>query len=254
MNIEGVEIGHGQPCRTVAEISNNHNGSIDRARRLIEAAKEAGADFVKFQAYTPRELLKLRGDGPAPPPWGPEKSMFQLYEQAQTPIGWLAELFEFARKDVGIVPFASFFGRGSLSALEDVDCPAFKVAALDNHHRELITRARATGKPVLASVRLGQVIIDVDLQLYCPPSYPQTSFRLAEAFASTGDVDPPGGFSYHGTDPFVPVIAAARGAHLVECHFQLDDEPSELERDVSLTASQFKQMVANIRATEAMLA
>jgi N-acetylneuraminate synthase len=260
IEIEGVEVGPGQPCRFVAEISNNHNGNEERVVRLIEAAKRAGADFVKFQAYTPDELIALRPDpegrqdgGPAPDPWGSEgHSMRSLYELARTPLEWFSGLFQAART-IRIVPCASVFGMESLAMLESVECPAYKVAAFDvgsDFARALALRVEGDGNqsgnyiPIIASSRADSVPW-ADLTLYCPEGYPQQEADLVRhAMPSPvlfrGEFD---GFSYHGTNPDMPILAAAMGAKLVECHFQLDDEPSALESDVSLTESQFRQMV-----------
>lgn len=239
MNIAGIEIGPGQPCRTVAELSNAHNGKLETAFRLIDAAKAAGADFVKLQAYTPGELVRLRGDGPAPDPWGAEGwSMRDLYEKARTPLEWLPELA--ARCDaVGIPWFASAFGPESIAACGVLDCAAYKMASLDRGAAWLRAALMATGKPLLQSVP------DPDSRdgyLYCPPGYPQKRFGFGNAHFC--------GFSYHGTEPLVPLLAWANGAYLIECHLQLADEPSDLERTVSLNEMEFRQMVDMLRLAE----
>lgn len=244
MNIAGVEIGPGHPCRTVAELSNASNGDLDRALRICEAAREAGADFLKLQCYSPQELVELRGDGPAPEPWGSNGwTMRRLYEKAATPYRHVMEVAK-ACDDIGLPWFSSVFGAGSLALLEALDCPAYKLAALDYDQRKLRKMVEGTGKPVLRSSPHEKP--PAGFALWCPPGYPQTSFNLREAMKRYP------GFSYHGTDPFVPALAAAYGAQLVEVHFQLNDEPSELEANVSLTASQFRDMVGMIRRAEAV--
>lgn len=249
MNISGVEIGSGQPCRFVCEISNNHNGSMDRALRLIDAAKAAGCDFVKFQCYTADELVALRGDGPAPSPWGEQGwTMRALYERAATPLRWFPELFAFARS-IGIVPFSSVFGTESLALLESLGCPALKVARLDNRTRfaeELCANAKV---PTIASTSGNmEGELNADLLLWCPVGYPQVPpFDFAAKFPGYD------GFSYHGKDLGVCIEAAKQGAKIIEAHFQLDDEPSELEANVSLTQHQFREMVDTVRRVEGML-
>ena len=245
MNISGVEIGKGHPCRTVFEISNSHNGDYERAVALIDAAKDAGADFVKFQAYTPQELVELRGDGPAPDPWGARGwSMRDLYEKAQTPLNWLPGLVAHCR-DIGMPWFSSVFGVGSLAVLESLNCPAYKLAALDHSKRRLLWMVRGTGKPIIRSCASQHRPPGNDTALYCPPGYPQTPTSLLRPLKRYD------GLSYHGTDPSVPALAAALDARMVECHVQLDDEPSELESNVCLSMTQFAEMVRQIRATEA---
>ncbi|MFZ9882591.1 MAG: N-acetylneuraminate synthase family protein [Phycisphaerales bacterium] len=270
MTIAGVGIGAGFPCRFVFEVSNAHNGHVENAHALIDGAKAAGADFVKFQAYTPDELVALRGDGPAPNPWGADGwTMRDLYTKAQTPLAWLPELFQHAR-DIGLVPFASVFGRTSLAACEAVQCPAYKVAALDNADRALREAVESTARPLLISMRREQRLalptdaaFRADRQyLLCPEGYPQTpeSFALdKEDFTgwrgwSGGNSPDFLGISSHCLEPLLPIAAVARGAKLIEMHGQLDTVPSELESNVSLTVSQFAAMVRAVRATEAMLA
>lgn len=260
LTIGGVSIGGENPCRFVAEVSNNHNGSLDRALRLIDAAKDAGADFVKFQCYTPDELVALRGDGPAPEPWGSEGwTMRSLYEKAQTPLDWFPRLFQHAR-DIGIVPFSSVFGLESLQTLERCACPAYKIARLDNTNDGLRMAVRSRGKPVVISTAARTYEFDEYWGmtiLYCPSGYPTEAkdvhLPTFTRFGPHGQY-PYTGLSSHCLDARLPVAAVARGCKLIEMHFQLDDEPSELEANVSLTASQFKQMIADVRATEAMLA
>src|SRR5690242_15390697 len=110
MNIGPVQLGPGNPCAVVAEISNSHNGTLERAVRLLHAAKAAGADIVKVQAYTPDELVALRGDGPAPSPWH-RYTMRELYSKARTPLAWMATLFGESPLPI----YASVFGAESLS-------------------------------------------------------------------------------------------------------------------------------------------
>jgi sialic acid synthase SpsE len=244
MNISGIEIGGSNPCRFVAEISCNHGGSLDRAFRLIEAAKDSGADFCKFQAYTADELVSLRGDGPAPEPWGSQGwTMKSLYQKAATPLGWFGEL---AGKcaDVGIPWFASVFGKESLMEMEAVGCPAYKLASLDREAKWLFDAVKATGKPVIVS-RPDHREPRADLSLHCPTGYPQTNTSYDAAFD---------GFSYHGTNFFVPLKAAVSGASLIECHFHLRDDPSELEGNISLTEIPFRTLVDATRLREADMA
>jgi sialic acid synthase SpsE len=247
VNIAGVEIGAHQPCRTVAELSNNHNGSSDLAHRLIDAAKEAGADFVKFQAYQPDELVALRGDGPAPAPWGEQGwTVRDLYRKAQTPLTWFPALVRHC-DEVGMPWFASVFGYGSFMVMEALGCPAYKLAALDYGKRSLLAMVQATGKPLIRSCANEQAPRGDGLWLFCPPGYPQTSFGLRRASGYDG-------FSFHGTNACVPILAATLGASLIECHLQSEDAPSELEANVSLDEQQFADMVRIIRENERLMA
>lgn len=255
MKIGAIEIGSGHPCRTICEIGNAHNGSKDRAIRLISAAHEAGADLIKFQCFLPDELVALRGDGPAPDPWGSEGwSMHDLYSRAQTPHDWFPDLVGHAH-EVGIPWFSSVFGLQSLALLESLHCPAYKIAALDSENVGLSRWVAASGKPIIRSEPPQYSEDDVlsnharrhELHMLCPPGYPQEHAQLDEL----GDWYT--GYSYHGTSSETPALAAFAGAKLIECHFQLEDEPSELEADISLNESQFAGMIGRIRHFEGLL-
>lgn len=258
MNISGIDIGSGSPCRFVAELSNNHNGDRDRLRRLIDAAQEADADFVKIQSYTPEELVALRGDGPAPEPWGSQGwTMRSLYEKARTPLEWLPKIAAHCER-VGMPWFSSVFGLESLAALEAVGCPAYKIASLDRNSPALLASVKATGRPVLMSAPNSDYAGEVDGVLYCPPGYPTAPADVQLPAAFVGNAEWEGGQAYIGLSshclaPELPVAAVARGAKLLEYHFMLAEEPSELESNVSLTQYQFRDMIRSVRATEEML-
>jgi pseudaminic acid synthase len=254
MNIGGIEIGAGLPCRFVAEISNNHNGSLVQAFRLIEAAKNAGADFVKFQCFTVDELVELRGDGPAPEPWGSQGwTMRTLYEKAQTPLSWFPMLFQRAR-DVGLVPFSSVFGMESLACLKAVGNPLYKIARLDYDADQmwLVDSARNTGEKVIISSSRNYKPEASDILLYCPVGYPTPDDEVWLPNFNDEECQFIG-LSSHNLNPLLPVAAVARGCQLIEMHLQLDDELSELESEVSLTASDFATYISLVRETEAMI-
>jgi sialic acid synthase SpsE len=258
MNIGGVEIGPGYPCRFVAEISNTHTGDRALAFALIDAAKAIGADFVKFQCYTASELIQLRGDGPAPEPWGAQGwTMRTLYEKAATPLEWFPALFQYAR-DVGIVPFSSVFGLESLVVLEKCACPAYKIARLDNESRPLYDAVASRGKPVIVSadsplLRLGADGNRSGYRLFCPKGYPTASSDVHLPIFGNEVHWSFIGLSSHCMDPLLPVAAVARGCALIEMHMQSDTVPSELESNVSLTVSEFRAMIERVRATGVLL-
>jgi pseudaminic acid synthase len=245
----------------VAEMGNAFNGDAGRLCRMIVAAKAAGADLVKFQAYLPSELIALRGDGPAPDDWGRQGFTMQtLYERAKTPLEWFDWLPAYCRL-VGIPWFSSVFGAESLAVLERADCPAYKIARLDNQNDALYLAVRATGKPVIVSAARGQAVPVRDSVLLCPIGYPQAGIRFGwydfnesvDDHRGLGNDAPYIGFSYHGTDSRVCVTAATLGAKIIEAHFMLDDEPSDLEANVSLGEAAFRRMVDDVRAVEVLL-
>jgi sialic acid synthase SpsE len=234
----------------VAEIGNAHNGDLGRALRLLDAAKACGATAVKFQCYTPDELVELRGDGPAPEPWGSDGwTMRTLYQKAATPHEWFPVLKAYCGT-IGLPWFSSVFGAESLALLQSLDCPRYKIAALDRHSR-MYRMLVATGKPLLVSTPdiwadfAASIEYSAAAVLLCPPGYPQPHAHLSTIRRYHG-------YSYHGTDPMVPALAVAAGAKLVECHFMLDAEPCELEAGVSLGEAAFREMVAMIAKVEAL--
>lgn len=237
IHIGPLAVGPGHPCRVVAEIGTSHNGDLDLALRLIREAAEAGADAVKFQAYTVDEILALRGDGPVPEPWASQgfTSLRALYERAQTPHEWFPLLVSEAER-WGVPWFASVFGPDSLDMLVRIGCPAFKVAALDSG-AEFVTLvcdvAVTLGLPVIASAPWARVPW-ADLTLYCPAGYPQPLSKIGRR--SWAD-----GFSYHGTE-WSEVLWALDSAQLLEVHVQADDVPSELDAHSSLTVSQLREL------------
>lgn len=242
-DIAGVDVGPGHPCRVVAELSNAHNGKLENALRIVEEAKSAGADFLKLQTYTPRELIELRGDGRAPDPWGAcGWTMRDLYTKAATPHEWLPAIV--AKCDeVGIPWFSSVFGIESMLLLDQWRCPAYKVAALDITRPLLVGDVtaphRRAGRVIIASSPVGRVPW-ADLTLYCPPGYPQ-------ALSAIGPRPWADGFSYHGTEPAELLWAVDGACHMLEVHVQLDDVPSELESNVSLTMSQLRKLCEAVK-------
>lgn len=238
-------------CKVIAEISNNHNGDKDLCIRLVTEAIEAGAHAIKFQCYTPQELVLLRGDGPAPDPWGAQGwSMSDLYEKARTPMRWFPDLIRLCEAK-GVEWGASVFGRLGLALMLRANPDFLKIAALDrdsNFSNLALEMGLLAGYPVLMSVRPGETyeIQKVDTTrferqaelLWCPEGYPQDP----AAFDGI-DFRRYAGISFHGTRWAVPAWAAGAGARYVEVHVQLDDVPSELESDVSLTISSLVKVV-----------
>lgn len=248
--IGSLAVGFDYPCRTVAELSNNHNGSLDRALCMVDAAMNAGADAIKLQCYSVDELVALRGDGPAPAQWGLQGwSMRRLYEKAATAPRIVAAVAAYC--DAHDIPwFSSFFGRRSLAMLEALACPVYKIARLDNLRADLRDAALATGKRLLVSTSDPVTPLPHVVHLWCPPGYPSAIDDVRLPCFGRDYL----GLSSHCLAPELPVAAVARGAKLIEMHFQLADEPSELEANLSMTEHDWRRMVEQIRLTERLLA
>lgn len=265
--IAGVPIGPGYPCRFVAELSNAHNGSLELALEILEDMKRAGVDLVKFQAYTPEELVALRGDGPAPEAWGKAGwTMAALYEKAQTPLAWFPRLVQ-ACRDLGLPWFASVFGLESLAAMEKLGCSAYKIARLDNAHEGHLLAVLSRQKPVLMSdsrevrIDLGRSRIPERYAqqlhfLYCPPGYPQNPTAYGLPFFNGKGCDQSFhwlGLSSHLPDCRLGPAAVARGAAVLEYHVRAARVPSALEEAFSLRPSDVRALLDDVRMTEQLI-
>ena len=155
--INDLEIDVNSKPYLIAEVSANHNGSIDRALKLIEIAKEKGADAVKFQTYTAdtmtldlnTEDFKIDNGGL----WDGQ-SLYDLYKKAETPFDWMVKLFE-KGKEVGITVFSTPFDDTAVELLETLDTPMYKVASFELTDHELLKSIAKTKKPVILSTGLG---------------------------------------------------------------------------------------------------
>lgn len=261
MKIAERQIGGVNPPYIIAEISGNHCGSLDNAKRLIRAAKRAGADAVKTQCYEPdtitldcNKLDFIVQDGL----WK-GRTLYDLYKSAHTPFAWHKELFKVARGE-GITIFSSVFDRTSVDLLESLGCPAYKIASFEVVDLPLIEYTAKTGKPVIISTGLAsdKEVLEANEAagfkaafLHCTSEYPGTiehadltrMGRLDHLLAFQNAI----GISDHTPSPIaVPVAAAALRATIIEKHLKLDSESSE-DDAFSVNPVMFKIMVDNVR-------
>jgi N-acetylneuraminate synthase len=264
------EVGAGQPVYVVAEVSANHRGSFEQAKKIVEAAKEAGAGAIKFQTYTAdtitiacdREPFRIGGgtlwDG---------KTLYQLYQEAYTPWEWQPKLKKVA-DDLGMQCFSSAFDDSAVDFLETMNVPAHKVASFELVDLGLIQKMAATGKPLIMST--GMATIE-EIQeavtaarsggakqialLKCTSAYPapaeemnlRTIPELARRFAV------PVGLSDHTMGVAVPVAAVSLGACIIEKHLTLSRAAGGPDSAFSLEPAEFKAMVDAVRMAEKAL-
>ncbi|MEV0896696.1 pseudaminic acid synthase [Actinoplanes sp. NPDC049802] len=245
----------------VAEMSGNHNGSLDRALALVDAAADAGADAIKIQTYTadtmtvdvkhPRFQISAGHDL-----WGGDY-LYQLFERAHTPWDWHAPIFERARER-GITAFSSPFDRTAVELLEKLDAPMYKIASSEITDLPLIRLAASTGKPIIISTGMatlreitaaveaaqGAGATDVTV-LSCTASYPappeETNLRRIPVLAEALRL--PIGLSDHTMGIGVPIAAVAYGAVLIEKHFTLDRADGGVDSAFSLDRAELRLLV-----------
>jgi pseudaminic acid synthase len=247
--------------KIVAEISANHNGSPGRAHDLICAAKVAGADAVKLQAYRAGDLTLDRA-GPGftieAGPWA-GRTLIDLYREAETPLEWLPDLFARARR-VGIECFASVFAPGTIDFLETLGCPAYKIASFEMVDTGLIAAAAKTGKPLVISTGMAsdaEIIDALDAAggghnvtlLHCVSAYPtppaSADLRRIHHLRQTFAIDV--GLSDHTLGTSIPVAATALGVTMIEKHLTLSRSGGGPDAAFSLEPGEFAAMVEAVR-------
>lgn len=269
IEIAGRRIGPEAPPYIIAEMSGNHNGSLERALKILQAAKAAGADAVKLQTYR-ADTITIDHDGPefliTEGLWAGRR-LFELYASAAMPWDWHEPLFRRGR-ELGIAVFSSPFDASAVDLLQSLDAPAYKVASLEIGDTALIQRMVATGKPMIMSTgasELGEIAEGVAtaraagcrdlILLHCTSGYPtppaesnlRTIPHLAEMF------DCPVGLSDHTMGTAVPVAAVALGARVIEKHFTLARADGGVDSAFSLEPHELAQLVVDCRiATEAL--
>lgn len=263
MKIGGFEIGHSGRPYIVAEISGNHGGSFENAKRLIKAAKRVGADAVKTQCYEAETLtLPLsKPDFIVQSGLWRGRQLFELYQKAQTPYSWHRDLYKVAR-DEGITIFSSVFDRRGVDLLESMGCPAYKIASFEIVDTPLIAHAASTGKPLILSTGLATNPEVVEAKeaagnevaiLHCTSEYPadieHANLRRMLDLAILFEFKVPVGLSDHTQGDVVPIAATAINAAIIEKHLKLAHKVGESEDDsFSMFPLHFGEMIKSIKA------
>lgn len=266
MRIGNFEISDKSPVFIIAELSANHNGSIETAIETIRAAKRAGADCIKLQTYTAdtitldsdKEDFLIKGtiwDG---------KRLHELYQEAYTPWEWHETLFQVAKEE-GLICFSSPFDFTAVDFLETLNVPAYKIASFEITDIPLIRYTASKGKPIIISTGIAeyddislavQTCLDAGndqiVLLKCTSSYPapieEANMRMVEQIATDFNVIT--GLSDHTIGNIVPIVAVTLGAKVVEKHFILDRSIGGPDASFSMNEQEFKEMVDAIRIAE----
>lgn len=251
----------------IAEMSANHMQDLDRAKKIIEAAREAGADAIKIQTYRPDTItIDCYGDEFLCTPGSPWEGMnlYELYKTAYTPWEWHDELFACAKEN-NIEMFSSPFDLTAIDFLHKYDMPAFKIASYELNDIPLIKKAAQEGKKMIMSTGLSgladiQLAVDTcrsvgnhDITLLkCVSEYPTPyeDINLATLVNMRETFGCPVGLSDHSLGSAVSVAAVALGAEVIEKHFTLSRAEGGADAEFSMEPQEFAQMVQDIRNVE----
>jgi len=267
IKIANREIGESKPVFVVAELSSNHLHDFDIAVRTLQAAKEAGADAIKLQTYTP-DTITIDVDSDYfkidQGTLHDSKTLYELYKEAYTPWDWQPKLKKIA-EEIGLICFSSPFDKTSVDFLEKMDVPAYKVASMEITDIPLIEYIASKGKPVIISTGIATLTDirdavdackrmenDQIVLLKCTSAYP-TGFKdvnLKNINDMKRRFNTIVGLSDHTLGISIPVAAVALGAEIVEKHFILDKKLKSPDDAVSLDPEGFAEMVKAIREVE----
>lgn len=266
MRIGNHIISKDSPVFIIAELSANHNGSLETALETVRAAKRAGADCIKLQTYTAdtitidsrKEDFMIKGtiwEG---------KNLHDLYGEAYTPWEWHAEIMKVAAEE-GLVCFSSPFDHSSVDFLETLNVPAYKIASFEIMDIPLIEYVASKGKPVIISTGIA-TMEDIQLALNachrmgnrdiallkCTSSYPapieEANMMMVRDLAERYGVI--SGLSDHTMGATVPVVATCFGAKIIEKHFILNHSIGGPDASFSMDEKEFKEMVIAVREAE----
>jgi|TARA_B110000879_G_scaffold209873_1_gene298647 pseudaminic acid synthase len=254
-------------CLIIAELSANHGGDIEVAKETIRAAKRSGADAIKMQTYKSSTMtLDCRNDDfkvQGGTLWD-NRYLYELYEEASLPWEWHSELFKTAKEE-GLLCFSTPFDISSVDFLEKLKCPIYKIASFEIMDIPLIKYIASKGKPIIMSTGIAK-FEDIQLAvetcrlegndditvLKCTSSYPapiqEANLKMINRFKNDFNVKV--GLSDHTEGSFVPILAIAMGATVIEKHFKLNDDIGGPDASFSMNEVEFTKLVSDIRMAE----
>jgi pseudaminic acid synthase len=266
ISIEDKKVGVGFPVYIVAELSGNHNHEFDRAVQLIDAAKDAGADAIKLQTYTPDTITldcdsNLFGENGE---LSQGKSLYQVYQQAYMPWEWQPKLKKIANKK-GLACFSSPFDPTSVDFLESMNVPIYKVASSEICDLPLLKKIAKTNKPIILSTGMA-TLREIDealstingegndkvILLKCTSAYPASpsDINLKTMGHMSSVFNTPVGLSDHTLGHDVASAATSLGACMIEKHLTLCRNDGGIDDSFSMEPGEFKDMVRSIRIIE----
>lgn len=261
IKIAGREISSNHPPFVIAEMSGNHNQSLERALEIVEAAAKTGAHALKIQTYTP-DTMTLDLDEREfritdPKSLWAGTSLYKLYGEAYTPWEWHKPIFDRA-KELGMIAFSTPFDDTSVDFLESLDVPCYKIASFENTDLPLIRRVAATGKPLIISTGMAS-IAELDdtvkaardsgckdlILLKCTSTYPATASNtnLLTIPHMRQLFDCEVGLSDHTMGVGVSVASVALGATVIEKHFTLNRADGGVDSAFSMESAEMAQLV-----------
>jgi len=261
IEINRMQIGKGLKPMIVAEMSGNHNQSLDKALKIVEEAAKTGVHALKIQTYTADTLTinKKDGDfflGDENSLWN-GMSMYELYEKAHTPWEWHKPIFDRCN-ELGLLCFSSPFDETAVDFLESLDCPCYKIGSTENTDLNLLKKVASTRKPIIISTGmatisdLGEMVSTLrnagckDLVLLkCTAAYPSSpsDANLLTIQHMSKLFDCHVGLSDHTLGTGVAIASAALGAVIIEKHFTISREDKSVDSEFSMEPHEFKRMV-----------
>ena len=264
MKISGRKIGVHYPPYIIAEMSANHNGSIENAYKIIDMAKEAGADAIKLQTYKP-ETLTIDSDLPdfqlTEGIWAGQ-SLYDLYNSAFMPWEWHKPIFEYCKKQ-NFTVFSSPFDNSAVDLLEDLNTPAYKIASFEAIDLPLISYVAQTGKPMIISTGMAdaeeiQEAIDAAQDsgcrelaiLHCVSGYPAPSgdYNLRTLTDMQKKFKLVTGLSDHTINNITAITSISLGASIIEKHVTLDRNSGGPDDSFSIESKELKELCESTRA------
>lgn len=264
INIGTAIVSQNSPPSIIAEISANHNGSIQSAKALISAAKNAGADAVKIQTYT-ADTLTLNSDKDdfiiQDGLWS-GRTLYDLYEEGSLPWEWHKDLFDYAHK-VGITIFSTPFDENAVDFLHSLNAPAYKIASFECIDLPLIEYVARKGKPMIISTgmaSLEEILTSVEVArsagckdliiLHCISAYPALAddYNLKTLEILRKETGCLVGLSDHTIENHTAIAAVALGACLIEKHFTLDRNGGGPDDSFSLLPNDLSDLCVSTKA------